>query len=55
MVIALPDPPLLEPRVLGVEDFATKRGRKYGTVLVNAESHGVVDLLPGREKELVAS
>ncbi|MFD4633795.1 ISL3 family transposase [Streptomyces sp. NPDC058284] len=46
---------MLEPRVLGVDDFATKRGRKYGTVLVNAESHEVVDLLPGREKELVAS
>ncbi|MGW0538430.1 ISL3 family transposase [Streptomyces sp. NPDC003032] len=55
MLVALPDPPLLEPRVPGIDDFATKRGRKYGTVLVDAESRKVVDLLPGREKELVAS
>ncbi|MGW0277300.1 ISL3 family transposase [Streptomyces sp. NPDC003006] len=55
MLGALPDPPLLEPRVLGIEDFATKRDRKYGTVLVNAEGRKVVDLPPGQEKELVAS
>ncbi|MFJ8828379.1 ISL3 family transposase [Streptomyces sp. NPDC102467] len=54
VLMALPDPCLRSPRVLGVDDFATRRGRKYGTVLVDIETHGVLDLLPGREKEPVA-
>ncbi|MCX4973702.1 ISL3 family transposase [Streptomyces sp. NBC_00620] len=53
-VMALPDSRLPTPRVLGVDDFATRRGRRYGTVMVDVESRAVVDLLPGREKETVA-
>ncbi len=33
------------PRVLGVDDWAIKKGRSYGTVLVDLEKHKVVDLL----------
>ena len=54
VLTALPDPCYRSPRVVGVDDFATRRGRKYGTVLVDVESHDVLDLLPGREKEPVA-
>ena len=38
-------------RVLGVDDFAFKKGSTYGTILVNLERHEVVDLLPERSQE----
>jgi transposase len=38
-------------RILGVDDFAFKKGSTYGTILVNLEDHKVVDLLPERSQE----
>lgn len=38
-------------RVLGVDDWAKKRGQTYGTILVDLERHVVVDLLPDRTAE----
>ncbi|MGW0785036.1 ISL3 family transposase [Streptomyces sp. NPDC002913] len=48
-VMALPDPQFNTPRVLGVDDFAIRRGQIYSTVLTSAEDHCVVDVLPTRE------
>jgi len=44
---ARPEPPV--PRVLGVDEWAWRKGRRYGTILVDLERKRVVDLLPNRD------
>lgn len=47
-VMALPDPESSTPRVLGVDDFATRHGQSYATVITDGERHHPIDVLPGR-------
>lgn len=49
----VPTPPVEQVRRAGIDDFAWKRGKTYGTVIVDLESHKLIDLLPDREAESV--
>ncbi|MGA8438204.1 MAG: ISL3 family transposase, partial [Candidatus Sulfotelmatobacter sp.] len=42
-------------RVVGVDDWAWKKGQTCGTILVDLERRGVVDLLPERSAESLAA
>src|SRR5258708_17232491 len=43
------------PRALGVDDWAKRRGHSYGTLLVNLETHMVVDVLPDGEAQTLSN
>src|SRR5918998_2196851 len=51
--IPIPEP--AAPRVLAVDDFAFRKGRTYGTILIDGETHHPVDLLPERSAAALAT
>ncbi|WP_079154524.1 ISL3 family transposase [Streptomyces subrutilus] len=53
--LTAPPVPARAPRILGIDEFAFRKGHTYGTVLVDVESSRPVDVLPDRETGTVAA
>ncbi|MGK7235729.1 ISL3 family transposase [Streptomyces hygroscopicus] len=54
MVRSVPEPDVGEVEVLGVDDFAFRKGRHYGTLLIDMATHRPLHLYDGREGEDLA-
>ncbi|GHO51258.1 transposase [Ktedonospora formicarum] len=42
----VPLPPIGQIEVLGIDDWSYRRGKRYGSILVDLRTHKIVDLLP---------
>ena len=43
------------PRIVGIDDWAWRKGQRYGTIVVDLERSDVIDLLPDRDADTVAA
>jgi transposase len=53
--MALPTSPPEHVSQLGIDDWSFRRGRKFGTILVDLATHKVIELLPDRTTETAAA
>jgi Transposase len=50
---ALALPPIVDPQVIGIDDWAWKRGQRYGSIVVDLERKKPIALLPDRSQQTV--
>lgn len=46
-------PSIAEPRIIGIDDWAFRKGRDYGTIIIDHETGKPIDLLPKRDSQTV--
>ena len=54
-MMALSSPSSCQVSLLGIDDWSFRRGRTFGTILVDLATHAVLDLLPDRKAESAAT
>jgi transposase len=54
-IMALPTPQAAHVECLGLDDFSFRRGRTFGTVMVDLEAHQIIDLLPDRQTDTASA
>ncbi len=55
LVRQAPIPPPPPPRIIGIDDWAKRKGRDYGTLIIDLERRQPIDVLPERTADAVAA
>jgi len=54
-IMALPTEPIGQVSQIGIDDFSFRRGRKFGTIVVDLQTHKMLDVLPDRTADTSAA